>query len=106
MGGSRVEHPCARLTGRCKLLNFVLDASLHQHQPLQDKTRDEAAKAGFERVIEIHVERHGNQRELAADGSLPPVGNTVNLETGAVDNSIGEPELSATWTDPPISAIW
>ena len=24
-----------------------------------------AAKAGFERVIEIHVERHGNQRELA-----------------------------------------
>jgi hypothetical protein len=28
------------------------------------------------------------------------VGNTVDLQTGRVDNSIGAPELSATWTDP------
>ena len=28
------------------------------------------------------------------------VGNTVNLETGAVDNSIGSAQLSAAWSDP------
>ncbi|MAT91293.1 MAG: hypothetical protein CME59_01700 [Halioglobus sp.] len=40
------------------------------------------------------------ERELLADGSLPAVGNTVDLRTGKVDNSIGAAELSATWTDP------
>ena len=39
-------------------------------------------------------------RTLLPDGSLPPVGNTVNLRTGMVDNSMGAPELSAVWVDP------
>jgi hypothetical protein len=41
-----------------------------------------------------------DERKLNSDGSLPSVGNTVNLETGAVDDNIGSPELSAVWTDP------
>ncbi len=40
------------------------------------------------------------ERQLASDGRLPAVGNTVDLTTGEVDNSIGAPELSAVWTDP------
>jgi len=39
-------------------------------------------------------------RQPDAQGKLPPVGNTVNLETGAYANSIGDVELSVAWTDP------
>ena len=33
-------------------------------------------------------------------GKLAPVGNTVNLDTLAYENSIGSVELQGTWTDP------
>lgn len=39
-------------------------------------------------------------REPDVEGNLPAVGNTVNLRTGHVDNSIGSMALSALWTDP------
>lgn len=39
-------------------------------------------------------------RELGADGKLPTVGNTVNLETGAYTNSIGSTQFTTVWTDP------
>jgi len=39
-------------------------------------------------------------RQLAADGRLPPVGNTANISTGKTTNSIGDPELAAMWVDP------
>jgi hypothetical protein len=35
-----------------------------------------------------------------ADGEVPPVGNTVNLETAMWDNSIGDAQLATVWTDP------
>ena len=41
-----------------------------------------------------------DERALASDGSLPPVGNTVDLKTGKVDNTIGSPQLTAVWQDP------
>ncbi len=41
-----------------------------------------------------------DQRTLDDDGSLRPVGNTVDLETGAYKNSIGDAQLSAVWEDP------
>ena len=40
------------------------------------------------------------KRQLDADGNIPAVGNTVNLETCEVDNSIGDAELKTVWTDP------
>tara|TARA_R110000823_G_scaffold295738_3_gene415566 strand:- start:14226 stop:16130 length:1905 start_codon:yes stop_codon:yes gene_type:complete len=43
------------------------------------------------------------ERSLDAQGRLPAVGNTVDLRTGAVSNSIGAAELSAVWTDPEFS---
>lgn len=40
------------------------------------------------------------ERSLDSAGRLAPVGNTVDLATGKVTNSIGAAELSAVWTDP------
>jgi hypothetical protein len=39
-------------------------------------------------------------RKLGANGKLPPVGNTVNVATATYDNSIGDAQLFAVWTDP------
>jgi hypothetical protein len=45
-----------------------------------------------------------DDRELGADGKLPPVGNTVNVEKATWKNSIGSPELISVWTDPEFDA--
>lgn len=39
-------------------------------------------------------------RQPGADGSIPPVGNTVDLATATYQNTIGDAELFAVWTDP------
>ncbi len=39
-------------------------------------------------------------RNLDANGKLPPVGNTVDVENATWRNTIGDPELLATWQDP------
>ena len=39
-------------------------------------------------------------RKPGADGKLPAVGNTVDLTTATYTNTIGAPELSASWKDP------
>tara|TARA_R110001592_G_scaffold336960_1_gene622799 strand:- start:65554 stop:67431 length:1878 start_codon:yes stop_codon:yes gene_type:complete len=63
-------------------------------------------------VIKGWVDAQGNSREKifdvawsperlpAADGSLPPVGNTVNAETAAYTNNIGAAQLATVWEDP------
>ena len=40
------------------------------------------------------------ERQMDDKGKVPSVGNTVNLEDGSWDNSIGATELSKVWTDP------
>ncbi|MBW4936217.1 DUF3604 domain-containing protein [Marinobacter sp. F4206] len=39
-------------------------------------------------------------RELDADGALPPVGNTVDIENANWTNTIGASELATVWSDP------
>jgi hypothetical protein len=39
-------------------------------------------------------------RAPGPDGSVPPVGNTVNVEAATYDNSIGDAAMGAFWRDP------
>ena len=39
-------------------------------------------------------------REIAPDGSLPAVGNTVDEATGEYTNTIGTEQISTVWSDP------
>lgn len=41
-----------------------------------------------------------DDRALDANGNLPEVGNTVDLDTASWSNSIGASELVTVWTDP------
>ncbi|MFG0282935.1 MAG: DUF3604 domain-containing protein [Phycisphaerales bacterium JB039] len=41
-----------------------------------------------------------DRRTPGADGKLPPVGSTVDVEHATWTNTIGDPELIAVWTDP------
>jgi hypothetical protein len=41
-----------------------------------------------------------DDRAPGADGKLPPVGNTVNVEKATWSDTIGTPELIGVWTDP------
>jgi hypothetical protein len=41
-----------------------------------------------------------DRREADADGKVPPVGNTVNVEEATYTNDIGDTQLSIVWTDP------
>jgi hypothetical protein len=43
-------------------------------------------------------------REIGADGKLPPVGNTVDVAKATWSNTIGAPELIAVWEDPDFDA--
>jgi len=40
------------------------------------------------------------RRKRGRNGKVPAVGNTVDVKTATWTNSIGDPELSAVWTDP------
>ena len=40
------------------------------------------------------------ERVPGADGKLPSVGNSVNINDATWDNSIGSTELKSVWTDP------
>lgn len=48
----------------------------------------------------VHNIAWSHDRELAENGTLRPVGNSVDLETGAYTNEIGDAQLSTVWRDP------
>ena len=43
-------------------------------------------------------------RKTGADGTLSPVGNTVDIADASYTNTIGSPELKTVWTDPDFDA--
>jgi hypothetical protein len=57
-----------------------------------------------EQYEKIYNVAWSGERVLAANGELAPVGNTVDLNNGHYDNSIGAEQLSALWSDPDFSA--
>lgn len=62
---------------------------------------DEAGDT-HEQIINVAWSDPDN-RNLAADGSIPTVGNTVDTASATWENSIGAPELLASWQDPEFS---
>jgi len=59
--------------------------------------RDDSGQS-HERIFNIAWA--GGQDRLLPDGELTPVANTVDLNTGFHDNSVGVGRLAAAWTDP------
>ena len=57
----------------------------------------DASGQTHERVFDAAVS--GAERRLA-DGSVMPVGSSVDLKTGLTANTIGSPRLSVVWHDP------
>jgi hypothetical protein len=57
------------------------------------------AKGGknYEKIFDVALADH---RKPDASGKVKPVGNTVDLKTATYQNTIGDTELSTTWTDP------
>ena len=45
-----------------------------------------------------------DKRQPGADGKVPTVGSTVNVEEATWTNTIGDPELITVWTDPEFDA--
>lgn len=60
----------------------------------------DAQGAAQERVYNV---AWSGPRDLDAQGRLPAVGNTVDLNSGTYLNSIGAPYLAALWQDPEFS---
>jgi hypothetical protein len=52
----------------------------------------------------IHDVVWSGDRKPGADGKLPLVGNTVDVEKATWKNTIGSPELATVWTDPEFDA--
>jgi hypothetical protein len=48
----------------------------------------------------VHDVVWSNERKPGADGKLPAVGNTVDVENATWTNTIGAPELITVWADP------
>jgi hypothetical protein len=55
----------------------------------------------FEKIYDVAL---ADGRKVGADGKVPPVGNTVDEKTATYQNSIGDAELKAVWTDPEFDA--
>jgi hypothetical protein len=52
-----------------------------------------------EQVYDV-VWGNADKRKPGADGKLPPVGDTVDVENATWSNTIGDPELITVWKDP------
>jgi len=56
--------------------------------------------AGGSQREKVYNVSWSGERALGADGTLPPVGNTVDTAKATYDNSIGAAQLAAIWSDP------
>jgi hypothetical protein len=62
------------------------------------------AKGGSREKVYDVVWGDADKRKPGADGKLPSVGSTVDLENATWTNTIGDPELITVWKDPDFDA--
>jgi hypothetical protein len=95
MGGELTQAPVgAQPRFRVHALKDPKSANLDRVQIIKGWTSKGQA---HEKVVDI---AWSGERTRGADGKVPPVGNTVDPATALYTNTIGTPELSATWSDP------
>jgi len=58
---------------------------------------DQRMNRSVEKIYNVAL---ADGRTVAADGSVAPVGNTVDVTTATYTNDIGDAMLTALWTDP------
>lgn len=52
---------------------------------------------GYEKIYDVAL---SDNRQAGADGTIPPVGNTVDVKQATYTNSIGDATLATVWEDP------
>lgn len=100
MGGN-LAPPTAGASGPSFLVQAAKDpASGHLDRIQIIKVWRDGGRS-YERIYDV---AWSGDRTPGEDGKLPPVGNTVDAETATWENSIGEAELFANWSDPDFDA--
>jgi len=82
-----VKDPMGANLDRIQIIKGWLDNEGNTHEKIYDVAWGDA-----------------NRRQPDADGKLPPVGNTVNIEAATWSNTIGDPDLATVWVDPDFDA--
>jgi hypothetical protein len=96
MGGDLGKAPEGKTpTFLISALKDPLEANLDRVQVVKGWV--DAAGNAQERIFDV---AWSDERTPGADGKLPPVGNTVSLESGRYTNTIGATVLSSVWADP------
>lgn len=57
----------------------------------------DSAGAAHEQIYDVAL---SDERRVGSSGTAPPVGDTVDRETGRYENTIGDAILATVWTDP------
>jgi hypothetical protein len=78
-----LKDPIGANLDRIQIIKGWLDAKGQLHEKIYDVVWGDADK-----------------RSPGADGKLPPIGNTVDVQNAIWTNTIGDPELITVWKDP------
>ncbi|MGD9295026.1 MAG: DUF3604 domain-containing protein [Roseobacter sp.] len=98
MGGDLKPHPAKDLAKAPKFAVWALkDPESGNLDRIQIVKVWQQIGHSYEQVYDVVW---SDDRKVGADGKVPAVGNTVDIKTATYDNSIGDSQLSAVWTDP------
>jgi hypothetical protein len=82
-----LKDPIGANLDRIQIIKGWMDSQGNLQEKVYDVTWSDAAR-----------------RPRGADGKVPTVGSTVNVEEATWTNTIGDPELITVWTDPEFDA--